>query len=329
MDENKISGRDRIMAGWQLGALQQSVKLSDHDIERRKLIVDLSAADLPRIATVKSIVTERADELTDGFFEFLKGLDEAAALFRRPDLLKEIKRLQHQNLITMVSGPYGRDYVEQRLHLGFLYSKVGLGTRVLLGAFHHLMRAVGAAVMADATKDPRGAFDSFMSLKKIGFLDMSLIIDVMMAERDNTISAQQEAIRELSTPVLQIRDRLLILPIIGVLDTFRARQLTDSLLHAIRANRAKVVVMDITGVAAVDSKVANHLIQTVAASRLMGATVIVTGLSADVAQALVGLGVDLSSLNTVGDLQGGLEQAERTLGYRILALPDGDDEQSA
>jgi rsbT co-antagonist protein RsbR len=81
-------------------------------------------------------------------------------------------------------------------------------------------------------------------------------------------------------------------------------------LHAIRANRARIVVMDITGVAAVDSKVANHLVQTVAAARLMGATVIVTGLSTEVAQTLVALGVDLRSITTVGDLQGGLELAD-------------------
>jgi rsbT co-antagonist protein RsbR len=132
-----------------------------------------------------------------------------------------------------------------------------------------------------------------------------------------TIERQQAAIRELSTPVLQVRPRLLMLPIVGVIDSQRAKQLTDSLLRAVRANRAKVVVMDITGVAAVDSKVANHLIQTVAAARLMGATVIVTGLSAEVAQALVALGVDLTKLNTVGDLQGGLEEAERMLGYKV------------
>jgi rsbT co-antagonist protein RsbR len=90
------------------------------------------------------------------------------------------------------------------------------------------------------------------------------------------------------------------------------------LLHSIRANRARIVVMDITGVAAVDSKVANHLIQTVAAARLMGANVIVTGLSAEVAQALVALGVDLSSIRTMNDLQGGLEEAERQLGYKIV-----------
>ena len=136
-------------------------------------------------------------------------------------------------------------------------------------------------------------------------------------ERERIIRQQQEAIRELSTPVLQVRDRLLILPIIGVIDSLRARQLTEQLLRGIRANRAKVVVVDITGVPSVDATVANHLVQTVDASRLMGANVIVTGLSSEIAQTLVTLGVDLSKINAVGDLQGGIEEAERMLGYAV------------
>lgn len=138
-------------------------------------------------------------------------------------------------------------------------------------------------------------------------------------ERERVIREQQEAIRELSTPVLQVRERLLILPIIGVLDSSRARQLTEQLLGAIQANRAKVVVIDITGVATIDVSVANHLVQTVEASRLMGASAIITGLSSKIAQTLVDLGVDLSMMRTVGDLQGGLEEAERLIGYRPTA----------
>ena len=139
-------------------------------------------------------------------------------------------------------------------------------------------------------------------------------------ERERTIREQQEAIRELSTPVLQVRERLLILPIIGVIDPQRARQLTEQLLRGIRTNRARVVVIDITGVAAMDSNVANHLVLTVEASRLLGATVIVTGLSPEIAQTLVNIGVDLTKMNTVGDLQGGIEEAERLLGYKVLPV---------
>src|SRR3954463_2996909 len=135
-------------------------------------------------------------------------------------------------------------------------------------------------------------------------------------ERERVIREQQDAIRELSTPVLQVRDRLLILPIIGVLDPARARQLTEQLLGAIQHHRARVVVIDITGVATVDVTVANHLVQTVEAARLMGASAIITGLSSKIAQTLVDLGVDLGMMRTVGDLQGGLEEAERLLGHR-------------
>ena len=142
-------------------------------------------------------------------------------------------------------------------------------------------------------------------------------------ERERTIREQQDAIRELSTPVLQVRERLLILPIIGLIDPQRARQLTEQLLRAIRTNRAKVVVIDITGVAAMDSAVANHLVLTVEASRLLGATVIVTGLSPEISQTLVNIGVNLSKMNTVGDLQGGIEEAERLLGYKVVSVRDG------
>jgi rsbT co-antagonist protein RsbR len=144
-------------------------------------------------------------------------------------------------------------------------------------------------------------------------------------ERERIIREQQEAIRDLSTPVLQVRERLLILPMIGAIDPQRARQLTEQLLHGIRATRAKVVVIDLTGVPAVDSNIANHLVQTVEASRLLGATVIVTGLSPAIAQTLVNIGVDLGKMNTVGDLQGGIEQAERLLGYRVAI---GEDKPS-
>ena len=125
--------------------------------------------------------------------------------------------------------------------------------------------------------------------------------------------------------MLQVRERLLILPIIGVIDSQRARQLTEQLLRGIRANRARVVVIDITGVAAMDSSVANHLVLTVEASRLLGAAVIVTGLSPEIAQTLVRIGVNLGKMHTVGDLQGGIEEAERVLGYKVVPIAESSE----
>jgi rsbT co-antagonist protein RsbR len=291
--------------------------LSDADIERRKILVDLASDDMARIAALKDIVTQEGDRYTEEFFRYLRDLGEAPALFGRRDALAEAKRRKREHLTAMTNAIYDRAYAEQRVALAMLYSRYGLETRAFLGAFHHLVRMLGLDIMKRFPDEADGVFQRFLSLKKVVFFDIGIMIDVLMSERERTINLQQDAIRELSTPVLQIRDGLLILPIIGMIDSQRAKQLTDGLLRAIRTNRARMVVMDITGVAAVDSKVANHLIQTVAAARLMGSTVIITGLSADVAQALVALGVDLGKISTTGDLQSGIEEAERMLGYRV------------
>jgi rsbT co-antagonist protein RsbR len=154
------------------------------------------------------------------------------------------------------------------------------------------------------------------------FIDtaMSVVGEGYLDTKQQLIRQQQEAIRELSTPVLQLGEGLLILPLIGVLDSYRADQVTEQLLRAIRANRARVVVMDITGVPTVDSAVANHLTQTAEAARLMGAAIIITGLSAEIAQTLVRIGVDLGKLNTRGDLQSGVEDAWRLLGHTITKV---------
>jgi rsbT co-antagonist protein RsbR len=142
---------------------------------------------------------------------------------------------------------------------------------------------------------------------------MGFIGEAYLATKEQIIGQQQEAIREISTPVLQVRDQLLIIPIVGLVDTHRARLLTEGLLKAIRERRAKGVVMDITGVPIVDSKVANHLAQACEAARLMGALVVMTGISSEIALTLVTIGAQLQGVRTVGDLQGGIELIERFL----------------
>ncbi len=137
----------------------------------------------------------------------------------------------------------------------------------------------------------------------------------LVRQRERVIRDQQEAIRALSAPLLEVRERLLLLPLSGPVDPSRARHVTEQLLRGIRTARARVVVIDVTGVPALEAGVANHLAQTVDAARLMGAAVVWSGVSPEVAQTLVGLGVDLSRMTTAVDLRGGMEEAERLLAW--------------
>jgi rsbT co-antagonist protein RsbR len=305
--------------------LMRDMGLTEQNLERRRKVANIDAQDLGRISQIKDLVVSNADDYIRVFFEHLANLEEARSLLSNKSLSDRTRRLQTEQLLSMVAGEYGMGYVAQRLELGLTYSRAGVDLQVYMGAFHHLLKTVGTAIVQAPGAIAGEAFQNFMSLKKVAFMDLGIIVDVLMFERQRVIRQQQDAIRELSTPVLKVRDRMLLLPIIGVIDTYRARMITENLLSAIRDNRAKVVVMDITGVATIDSKVANHLLQTVSAARLMGATVIVTGLSADVAQSLVALGIDIGRLKTLGDLEGGIEEAELMLGYRVAKeLAPGD-----
>ena len=294
-----------------------NVGITEADLVRRKQYVGLGPDDLQRLAAIREQIATHADELTNAFFEHLASLSEAKVLLGYRELTNQARALKRAHLIEMVGGKYDMAYAEQRIRLGLLYGRVGLETKVFVGAFEHVVARAGELIMREA-KDPAEGFQRFLSFQKVAFFDIGLHTDVLIHERERVIGKQSEAIRELSTPVLQIRERLLLLPLIGVIDTHRAQLITENLLHAIREARARVVVIDVTGVPTIDSKVANHLLQTVNAARLMGARAIVSGVSADVAQSMVALGIELTAFKTVGDLQGGLEDAEHILGYRVV-----------
>jgi rsbT co-antagonist protein RsbR len=281
------------------------------------------------LRSVNEVAEAYADPVIEEFYRHLLSFEDTRVFFRDPRVLDHVKRMQREYFLRLTQGDYDSDYIENRLRIGAVHERIGLPVKTYLGAYNFYLRAV-ADRLTEAYPDDLGrAMKILLSLMKLVFLDIGLAIDTYIAQRENTIREQQEAIRELSTPVLQVREQLLILPIVGVIDPARARQLTEGLLRAIRANRARVVVIDVTGVPAVDSTVANHLVQTVDASRLMGATVIVTGLSPETAQALVTIGVDLSKMNTVGDLQGGIEEAERLLGYEVTKTPPARARETA
>src|SRR4051812_12474712 len=185
------------------GFVDQSLFTGD-DIARRRKFVGLDDDDRACIALIRPLVTEGADRYTDAFFDHLAKMEEAALLMRSAALLQEAKRRKREHLVAMTGGDYGPDYVAQRIELGRLYSKVGLDTRVFLGAFRHMLRAIGDDVMKAFKSEPDKGFRSFMSLNKVGFFDISVIVDILIDERERTISVQQDAIRELSTPVLRV-----------------------------------------------------------------------------------------------------------------------------
>lgn len=296
------------------GVLLREMDVDEADVQRRWELVQFRSADVERIRTVAALIRQSADELTDGFFKYLARFPEAETLLGAAPLVEEARRLKSAHLKAMVEGPYDLTYAQQRVELALIYTEADLDHEVFLGAFHHLISQIGNAIMGRPDRPRQESFDTFLAIQKVAFFDIALIGDIITFERQRVIRQQQRIIRALSTPVLKVRDRLLLVPLVGIVDAPRARRLTEDLLHAIPEHRAKVVVIDITGTAVMDTAIANSLVATINTARLMGADVIVTGVSTVIAQALVQLGLDLTRLHTVGDLEGGIARAETMLG---------------
>ncbi len=144
---------------------------------------------------------------------------------------------------------------------------------------------------------------------------MGVHIDI--TAQKEVVESQRRTIQELSTPIIPIMDGIIVMPLIGSLDSRRAQDTMRTLLKGIREQRARVVILDITGVPIVDTGVAAHLDKTIQAARLKGARVIVTGISDSVAESIVDLGIDWHSVETLRDLQTGLVVALKSLGMKL------------
>jgi rsbT co-antagonist protein RsbR len=151
----------------------------------------------------------------------------------------------------------------------------------------------------------------------------------MEAERERLqqeiIATQQQVIQNLSTPVISVMQGIIVMPLVGNIDSMRAQDITHSLLAGITQHQARVVIIDITGVPVVDSGVVNYLNKTIQAARLKGARTIVTGISDAVAETIVDLGIDWSEITTLSDLQTGLLVALDSLGVKYRVQDDDPD----
>lgn len=143
------------------------------------------------------------------------------------------------------------------------------------------------------------------------------VFQAFLEEKELTINAQQDELRETATPITEIWDGVLTLPIIGTLDSNRTMLMMEALLNRIASERASAVVMDVTGVRSINSQVSHHLIQMVRAIQLMGADAILTGIRPEIARALTSLNIDLGNVTTRASLADGLKEAFRRLGVQV------------
>lgn len=170
-------------------------------------------------------------------------------------------------------------------------------------------KEASAKILSEIESDPAKLYQANLQLSTILDNMTILTFESYMKGREDVISRQIDEISEISTPVIRVWDGVVALPIIGTLDSSRTQVVMENLLQQIVDTGSSIAILDISGVPAVDSLVAQHLIKTVSATRLMGAECIISGIRPEIAQTVVHLGIDLTGIITKASLASALQTA--------------------
>lgn len=273
---------------------------------------DITVSDRERVSALEPLVAAHIDEIVDDFYERAGGFDHPTRRIADTDHLEAIRDEQKRHFMELLDAGLDEAYYSNRATAGIFNERSGVSPTFYMGAYSHFIKRV-CQLVRETSEDSEATLETILSLSKVASCHKALTLEAFASAREETIEDRERQLSELPTPVLRLREGLLLVPVVGTLDTHRARLLTIQMLEAIRDMNARAVVLDITGVAAVDSAVANHLMQTMTAARLMGADAVLTGITAEVAQALVKIGVTGETLNPAGSLQRGIEIATRLL----------------
>jgi rsbT co-antagonist protein RsbR len=185
-----------------------------------------------------------------------------------------------------------------------------------------LKDALQKSLESEIKNDPQLLYDSSIQVNKM-MDDLGIMtFETFIKGREEVILRQTSEITEISTPVIQVWEGILALPIIGTLDSARTQVVMENLLQEIVETGSTIAILDISGVPAVDSLVAQHLIKTVAATRLMGAECIISGIRPEIAQTIVHLGIDLSNIVTKASLASALKYSFGLLQIQVKKSPN-------
>jgi len=289
------------------------------ELRERRQAGQLADEDLAHLARLRPLSDRIVTALVDDFYRWL--LEHVAMRKLLPDktTLERVKKTQRRYFLGLFEGRCDSDYVEDRLRVGAAHERIGLSPKWYLAAYRKYIALLHDCLRAELP--PAEAQQALSSLLKLVFFDAALAIDVYMAANAETVRGHQKALLELATPVARVHDEILLLPVVGTLDTARIEQIIDAMLTRVTAEHAKVALIDIAGVPVVDSQVAGALLKLAAMLRLLGAHTIVTGIRADVARTIVRLGVDAAMMQTCASLQEGIALALDLVGKVVVDKP--------
>lgn len=292
------------------------------EIDRIKAKFNISARDTALVHQAGELLADHIPTFIDQWYEWLRAREEFVQFFgTNPTNLKRVQGLQLGNWKTFFQAEIDQQYIDDRRHVGAVHARIDLPNEIYFAGMGVSLDLLSDALRA--VQPPPAELDAMLNaMAKQIFLDTYLAVDEISRIQKQRLADSSQALLELSTPVTPIWDGILLLPLLGIIDSVRTKDIMNKTLARIAETGAKVFVLDIAGVAAVDTEVANQLIKITKATRLMGCEAIISGISPGIARTLVELGIPVADVRTTATLRDAFEIALKAINAEIRSRDD-------
>jgi rsbT co-antagonist protein RsbR len=284
---------------------------------------EVTPDDLAAIRALGKTVLPRIGEYIDGFYAWLLADGELKRFFTSADRLRHVQNLQGDYWRDFFAGRVDEAYIAKRREVGEAHARIGLPLPAYFAAMSVSLRLLTETIPGpDLAGNDGGRI--VRAVTRLLHLDTAVVVETFARRTARIIAEQHESMQEMSTPVTEIWDDVLLLPIVGIIDSRRAQDVRTAVLAKIAETRARSLILDISGVAIVDTAVANHLLKITRASRLMGCACIISGVSPAIAETVVDLGIDVGDVVTTATLRDALRTALRASGLELKEVVKRD-----
>lgn len=285
----------------------------------------LTQADLTNVRIAGQLLESQLPAFIQEWYEWLAQEEEYQFFFAgNPDSLARVQRQQLSHWQTFFAAVVDAQFLQSRRHIGQVHARIDLQNDIYLAGVSNAVALLNQRLNR-LQPQPENLSDLKQSVQKFAFLEAYLTLEEIVRIQREKLAQHSRSLMEISTPVTPIWEGILLLPLLGIIDSARTQDIMNKSLAKIAEVRAKVFVLDISGVGAVDTAVANQLIKITKATRLMGCEAIISGISPAIARTVVELGVSVWEVRTTATLRDAFEIALKIIGAEkaVHALASG------
>lgn len=274
----------------------------------------IDANDISLIREAGKFIKPELDDHINGFYVWLREHKEYQIFFAsNPKRLERVMELQKNHWEVFFDASLDESWFASRVHVGAVHAHINLPNDIYFAGMSMSGKSLVDRILSSVPAI-KGAAEMASSITKLVFMDSFVVIEEISRIQREKIAASSNALMEMSTPVTPIWEGILLLPLLGIMDSSRTQDIMNKTLAEIAKTRAKVFVLDISGVSAMDTAVANQLIKITKATQLMGCETIISGVSPAIARTLVELGVSIGEVKTTSTLRDSFELALKAVG---------------